>query len=93
MLARNPARTMAKFTRNLDLNSDQQNQIQTILNDMRARYAALHQKLDPEYEKVRQEGRERIRQLLTPEQRPKFEELLRQMDEDRLKRQAAGIRD
>jgi Spy/CpxP family protein refolding chaperone len=85
-LGRNPGRTMAMFTRDLNLNPDQQNQIQSILNDTRARYTQLHQKLDPEYEQVRQEGRERIRQALTPEQRPKFEDLLRQIDEDRRKR-------
>jgi Spy/CpxP family protein refolding chaperone len=86
-LARNPGH-MAMFTRDLNLNPDQQNQIQAILNDSRARYAELHEKLDPEYEQVRHEGRVRIRQVLTPEQRPKFEELLRQMDQDRRQRQA-----
>jgi Spy/CpxP family protein refolding chaperone len=88
-MARNPAHTMAMFTRDLNLSPDQQNQIQAILNDTRGRYAELHEKLDPEYEQVRQQGRERIRQVLTPEQRPKFEDLLRQIDEDRRKRQAA----
>src|SRR6202051_4412207 len=88
-LAHNPAHTMAMYTRDLNLDADQQSQIQAILNDMRARYAGLHEKLDPEYEQVRQQGRDRIRQLLTPEQRPKFEELLRQIDEDRRQRQAA----
>jgi Spy/CpxP family protein refolding chaperone len=78
---------MAMFTRDLNLNADQQSQVQAILSDMRARYSDLHSKLDPEYEQVRQQGREQIRQLLTPEQRPKFEELLRQIDEDRRKRQ------
>ena len=88
-LAHNPGHTMAMFTRDLNLNPDQQNQIQAILNDTRSRYASLHEKLDPEYEQVRHEGRERIRQVLTPEQRPKFEDLLRQMDEDRRQRQAS----
>ena len=86
-LAHNPAHTMAMYTRDLNLNADQQGQIQAILSDMRAKYAALHEKLDPEYEQVRHLGREQIRQILTPEQRPKFEDLLRQIDEDRRKRQ------
>jgi Spy/CpxP family protein refolding chaperone len=86
-VARNPGH-MAMFTRDLNLSPDQQTQIQAIMNDTRARYAELHQKLDPEYEQVRQQGRERIRKALTPEQRPKFEDLLRQMDEDRRQRQA-----
>lgn len=80
---------MAMFTRDLNLTPEQQNQIQAILNDTRAHYAALHERLDPEYEQVRQQGRDRIRQLLTPDQRPKFEDLLRQMDEDRRQRAAS----
>jgi Spy/CpxP family protein refolding chaperone len=88
-LAHNPARTMRMYTRDLNLSTEQQTQIQTILNDTRARYSALHEKLDPEYEQVRQQGRERIRQILTPEQRPKFEDLLRQIDEDRRQRAAS----
>jgi hypothetical protein len=86
-LARNPGHVMAMFTRDLNLNTDQQTQIQAILNDTRSHYAQLHEKLDPEYEQVRQQGRQRIRQVLTAEQLPKFEELLRQMDEDRRRRQ------
>jgi Spy/CpxP family protein refolding chaperone len=86
-LARNPPGHMAMFTRDLNLSLDQQTQIQAIMNDTRARYAELHQKLDPEYEQVRHEGREHIRQVLTPEQRPKFEDLLRQIDEDRRRRE------
>ncbi|HET6143248.1 MAG TPA: hypothetical protein VFE02_07040 [Candidatus Acidoferrales bacterium] len=78
---------MAMFTRDLNLSPDQQTQVQAILNDTRAHYAELHQKLDPEYEQVRHESRERIRHILTPEQQPKFEELLRQMDEERRRRQ------
>jgi hypothetical protein len=84
------ANTVATLTRDLNLNPDQQRQVLGILNDTRSRYDAIHQEVDPEYEKVRQEGRERIRELLTTEQRPKFEEVLRQIDEDRRKRQAEG---
>jgi len=79
---------VAMYTRDLNLNPDQQKQIQQILSDTRARYAELHDKLDPEYEQVRQQGRDRVRQVLTAEQRPKFEDLLRRMDEDRRRRQA-----
>ena len=82
------ASTAAMFTRDLNLSPEQQTQIEVILGDTRAHYAAIHEKVDPEYEQVRQQGRDRIRQLLTPEQRPKFEELLRRMDEERKKRQS-----
>jgi Spy/CpxP family protein refolding chaperone len=89
-LAHNYAGTVALFTNGLSLSPDQQKQLETIFNDMRDHYQALHQKLDPEYEQVRQQGRERIRQILTTEQRPKFEDLLRQIDEDRRRRAAEG---
>jgi Spy/CpxP family protein refolding chaperone len=78
---------MAMFTRDLNLNPDQQKQIQAILTETRARYAEIHSQADPEYERARQAGREKIRQVLTAEQKPKFEELLRSMDEERLRRQ------
>jgi Spy/CpxP family protein refolding chaperone len=78
---------VALFTRDLDLNPDQQKQIQEILTETRARYAEIHSHADPEYERVRHEGREKIRQILTPEQRPKFEDMLRRFDEERRNRQ------
>ena len=73
---RSPASTIAVFTRDLNLTPEQQKQIQAILNDTRAHYAEIHKRDDPEYDKTREEGRDRIRQVLTPEQGPKFEELL-----------------
>jgi Spy/CpxP family protein refolding chaperone len=78
------------YTRGLSLSPDQEKQLEAIFNDVRGNYESLHKKLDPEYEQVRQQGRERIRQILTPEQRPKFEDLLRQIDEDRRRRAAEG---
>ena len=85
---RNAASTTAMFTRDLNLDPDQQKQILAIINDTRAHYAELHDKFAPEYERVRQAGRDRIRQMLTEAQKPKFEDLLRQMDEDRRKRES-----
>lgn len=87
---RTPVSTMAMFTKDLNLTPDQQNKIQAILSDTRARYADIHKRDDPEYEKTRQEGRDRIRQVLSPEQGPKFEELLLKMDAERLKRNSEG---
>ena len=85
---RNSGNHMAMFTRDLNLNPEQQKQIQAILTETRARYAEIHSQADPEYERARQAGREKIRQVLTPEQKPKFEELLRSIDEERRRRQS-----
>ena len=91
-LTRNPAGTLAMFTKGLDLTPDQQKQLEAIFNDTRARYAALHQRLDPEYEQVRQQNRDKIRQILTPEQRPKLEDLLHRIDEERARQRAESGR-
>ena len=85
---RNSGNHMAMFTRDLNLNPEQQKQIQAILTETRARYAEIHNQADPAYEQARHAGREKIRQVLTPEQRPKFEELLRSIDEERRRRQS-----
>jgi Spy/CpxP family protein refolding chaperone len=34
---------------------------------------------------ARQKGRDQIREILTPEQKPKFEEFLKRLDEARMK--------
>ena len=82
------ANTMAIFAKDLNLNPDQQRQIQAILTETRARYAEIHKQADPEYETARHEGREKIRQILTSDQKPKFEDLLRRFDEERRSRQS-----
>jgi len=46
----------------------------------------LYEPVRAQADLVRQQGRENIRAILTPEQRPKFEEVLRRIDEERKKR-------
>lgn len=80
------ARMVEQMARELNLTPDQRNQIDSILADVQTKYAALHEQISPQTEQVRQQGRERIRALLQPEQKPKFEEFLRRMDEERKKK-------
>ncbi|HKF53215.1 MAG TPA: Spy/CpxP family protein refolding chaperone [Candidatus Acidoferrales bacterium] len=48
---------------------------------------ASHTEWDPKYDQVRQQGRDSIRALLTPEQKVKFEAFLKRIDEERRKQQ------
>ena len=50
---------------------------------VQAQYKAIHQSTDPQINEARQKGREQIRAILAPEQKPKFEEFLKRLDEDR----------
>ncbi|HEV2491052.1 MAG TPA: Spy/CpxP family protein refolding chaperone [Candidatus Acidoferrales bacterium] len=46
-----------------------------------------HSEWDPKWDQVRQQGRDRIRAILTADQRTKFEAFVSKMDEERRKRQ------
>lgn len=77
------AQKVQRLTQELNLNPDQQKQLDAIMISVQAQYKAIHQSTDPQINEARQKGREQIRAILTPEQKPKFEEFLRQLDEER----------
>jgi Spy/CpxP family protein refolding chaperone len=81
------ARFVEQLTREVNLTADQQKQLGTILTDTQAKLRALHDQITPQAEQVRQQSREQIRALLTPEQKLKFEEFLRRLDEERKKKE------
>lgn len=84
----NPPRAVARMTTELNLTPDQQKQVGDILADIQHRFDAVHDTINPQLYQIRQEGREQIRQVLTPEQRPKFEDYLKRLDEERRRRTA-----
>jgi Spy/CpxP family protein refolding chaperone len=66
-----------------DLTPEQRQQLEAILMQLHSEYKALHEQSDAQIDQARQQGRNRIRAILTPEQQPKFEEFLKRMDEER----------
>jgi periplasmic protein CpxP/Spy len=77
------AQKVQRLTQELNLSPDQQKQLDTIMASVQAQYKAIHQSTDPQINEVRQKGREQIRAILTSEQKPKFEEFLKRIDEER----------
>jgi len=75
-----------QMSRELDLNSDQQQQLSGIIDDTRARWRALYAPLDAQHEAIRQQSRDKIRAILTADQRTKFEEFMQRVDAERKKR-------
>src|SRR5262249_22569628 len=65
------------------LTAEQQAQVIAILDEAQSEYKAIHAVSDPQIDAVRQKSRDKIRQTLTAEQKPKFEEFIRKMDEER----------
>jgi Spy/CpxP family protein refolding chaperone len=89
---RSPASVVARLDGELNLTPDQEKKIEAILTDTQARYAEIHRQADPEYDQARHQGRVRIREVLTPEQQPKFDQFLRRVDEERRSRQSENPR-
>jgi Spy/CpxP family protein refolding chaperone len=73
------------LTRELQLTADQQKQLGAIVDDTRAQWRTLYSTIEPQHEQIRQQSRDRIRAILTPDQKPKFEEFMKRLDEQRQK--------
>ena|SRR6266700_1632010 len=77
------AKRVAELTQDLGLTSDQARQLDAILMQRHAEVKTIRDQSDAQLNQVRQRGRDQIRAILTPEQKPKFEEFLKKMDEER----------
>ena len=77
------ARGVAKLTQVLGLSSDQAKQLDAILLQHHTEVKTMHEQSDAQFEQERQKGRDQIRAILTPEQKPKFEEFLQKLDAER----------
>lgn len=77
------ARRVEQLTQDLGLTNDQKQQLDAILSQLHAEYKTLHDQSDAQFGAARQKGRDQIRGILTPEQKPKFEEFLKRMDDER----------
>lgn len=77
------ARRVEQLTRDLSLTPAQSQQVDAILLQRHAEAKAIHDQTDSQIDQVHQKGRQQIREILTPEQKPKFEEFLKRLDEER----------
>lgn len=81
------ARKVDQLTDELGLTPDQQKRLDKVLADTQAKFKAIHDSTEPQIDAARKQARNEIRSFLTEEQKPKFEEHLRRLDEERKKRE------
>ena len=81
-----PVRAVPRMAKELDLTPDQEKQLSAILTEMQDRFDAVRQQMNPQFDQIREQGHDQIRQILTPDQRPKFEDFLQRAAGDRRKR-------
>jgi Spy/CpxP family protein refolding chaperone len=76
-------RGLEKIRGELNLTDEQTKSVSAILDDTRNEYRALRAELRPRFDAPRQKARARIREVLTPEQRQKFDAIVAQKDAQR----------
>ncbi len=77
------AHRVHELTEALGLTSAQSQQVDAILQQRHAEVKTIHDQTDAQIEQIRQKGRDQIRAVLTPEQKLKFEEFLKNLDQRR----------
>jgi len=77
------AQKVQELTSLVNLTPEQSLQVDAVIADVQSQMKIIRKTLDPQLSEVRQKGRERIRGILTAEQRPKFEEYMQKLDEER----------
>jgi len=77
------AQRVDQLTKELGLTTDQAKQLDGILLQRHTEVQAVRDQSDAQVEQIRQKGRDQVRAILTPEQKPKFEDFLRKLDEER----------
>jgi len=77
------AHRVEQLTQLLNLTSAQSQQVDSILLRRHTEVKTIHDQTDAQIDQVRQKGRDQIRAILTPEQKPKFEDFLKDLDQKR----------
>ena len=77
------AQRVKQLTELLNLTSDQIQRVDTVLLQKHTEAKAVHDQADAQLDHVHQKGRDEIRAILTAEQKSKFEEFLKNLDEQR----------
>jgi hypothetical protein len=76
---------LQQLSQQLDLTPDQRTQIKAAMDQTTSDWHRIYLTVDPQLEQARQQGRQRIRAVLTPDQLPRFEAFIRHLDEQRAK--------
>jgi Spy/CpxP family protein refolding chaperone len=81
------AKRLDQLTRELSLNDSQRQQMDSLLTQIHGDFQSVRnknaQQLEADLDQERQKSRDQIRVILTPEQKPKFEEFMKRLDEER----------
>jgi hypothetical protein len=76
-----PRDIVEEMGRDLNLSTDQKEKLKGIVQQSREHYRALSTQFRPQYDVIRNETNQQIRQILNEEQKARFEKTIKEMDE------------
>lgn len=77
------AKRVADMTQEIGLRPEQSQKLDAIIRAAHEEMKTVREKSDADVETIRLKARAQMREFLTPEQKPKFEEFIQKMDEAR----------
>ena len=69
-------RFMADMKARLELTDDQASKLSMVMDDTRARFRDVREKFEPEMQKIREDQRQRISELLSPSQQAEWQKIM-----------------
>jgi len=83
-------RYLKEMNARLQLTGEQAQRLVVILDESKARYKSVRDRMDPEMKQIQQEQRNLVRQMLSPEQRPEYEKMLEERERQSRERGSRG---
>jgi Spy/CpxP family protein refolding chaperone len=77
------AHRVVELTKELSLTPQQAQELDSILLHWHGETKAIHDQSDAQIDAIRVKGRNEVRAILTTDQKPKFEDFLKRLDEER----------
>ena len=85
------AKKLAEMTQAIGLTADQAQKAEGVIKEAQTEIHGIRDKSDAEVDLVRMKTRAEMRQFLTAEQLPKFEQFVQRLDEERKKQKEAQV--
>jgi Spy/CpxP family protein refolding chaperone len=82
------AKRVAEMSKEIGLTPEQSQKVEAVIAAAHTEMKVIHDKAETDVNDVRLKARTQMREFLTAEQKPKFEEYVRKMDEERKRQQA-----
>ncbi len=79
----NPHHLVEELAQTLALDSSQKAKLEAIVAESRERFRTLSEQVRPQYEEIRHQTREQIRQVLREDQKPRLDEFFKELDKRR----------